>query len=207
VRTLDSRASERNVLDVGGRRAEPFFTTMSRAPQQSAQRLDPDSLSRRGENLPRLDTEPPTEADEVLRRGIRQWIFEEGTSAAEFFSGSAVDLVPPRVLWEILSNGIDEEGDCSYGLSLTATYEIAGVRARSLQVDKTITVPIDAPNLRIASSLELTGGPAVLLATEIPTRLGEGPTRLWIDGQEITAPTQERQQVSHVRIEAADGEF
>jgi hypothetical protein len=202
IRTLDDRASERNVLDTGSRRAEPFFAEMAKAEVRSGEAAGP---PKRGEALTRPASDLPTESDQGARRGMRQWIVEDGTSAAEFMSGSAVDLSPARVSWDVLSNGIDEEGDCSYTLSLSGDMALGGLQRRQLHIEKDLEVPIDAPELRLRCKLQLEGGPAVRWALEIPVRLGIGGLRLLADGEAVPPARQDLHGVRKARLEAADG--
>lgn len=207
VRCLDDRIAERTVLDVGGRRAEPFFSSMAKAPQRSTGKAAK-ALARRGESLTRLGGELPTDSDSVVRRGIRQWILEANATATGFFTGAAADLTPAHVPWDVRNNGIDEEGDLSYTLTLAGELALPGGPARTLKIEKDLIVPIDAPELRMRCRLELSGGPPVLWAVEIPTRLGPGAMRLWVNGKTVEASTpSQAADVSELRIEAPDGEL
>ena len=205
IHCLDDRLSERSVLDVGGRRAEPFFEAMAKAPQAGGS--DPKGLPRRGENLTRLSADLPTDSDMVVRRGMRQWVVEANTDARKFFAGTAANLTPGGVAWDVLTNSIDEEGDLSYTLSLKAQLALTGAGERQLHIEKHIHVPIDVAQLRLRCDLRLEQGAGVLWALEIPVRLGAEQSQLWVNGKEIDTShgVGTATEVSEVRLQNPDG--
>lgn len=201
LRSLDDRASERNILDIGNRRNEPFFSSM----QKGGKGADGKTPPKRGEGLKRLEENLPTDVDAVVRRGTRQWVLEDGTSAAEFLSGSAVDLSPTSVEWDVRKNGIDEAGDCNYELALQGELTLAGPKARTLEIHKDISVPIDSPSIQWHNKFNLKGGPAVRWAMELPVRLGLGTSQLTADGERIAPSRASLSGVKLLRVEAQDG--
>ena len=202
IRSLDNRASERNVFDVGSRRQEPYFASMAKAPKGK----QPTPSGKRGENLVRLTDDLPTDADAIPRRGMRHWIVEQDTSPQEFFSGSAVDLPSSRASWDVMNNGIDEDGDCSYTLSISSQLPLQGHKPRTLHVQKDLNIPIDSATVQQDIKMRLEGGPAVLWGLEIPVRLGLGPMKVLADGHEAVQSKPLLHGVKLLRLEAQDGE-
>lgn len=202
IRSLDNRASERNVFDVGSRRQEPYFSAMAKAPKGKPQ----SAPGKRGENLVRLTDDLPTDADALPRRGMRHWILEQDTSPQEFFSGSAIDLPAARAPWDVMNNGIDEDGDCSYSLSISSQLPLQGHKARTLHVQKDLNIPIDSATVQQDFKLRLEGGSAVLWAMEIPVRLGLGAMKVLADGDEAPANKPLLSGVKSLRLESQDGE-
>jgi hypothetical protein len=156
---------------------------------------------RRCAGLLRLASELPTAADNIERTGIREWLVDGDVTPDVFFSGT-VDRAGQRAPGtEVLENGIDEEGDCSFTLRVRSPLRLDGVRPRVATVYKAIAVPIDAPEIAIAVDVELEGDGDALLAMEIPLRLGTMPPQLSINGESCELRQTEYPEVTSVRIE------
>lgn len=204
VRMLDDRAGGRSVLDVSTRREEPFFAAMASAPLRGDVTI-PDGPPRTNEALPRLDHELPTIVERHERRGVREWLFDLGTSAGELFSGSAVDLMPATPEWEIANNAIDEEGDLTYSLAMQAKLAVGGVNPREVLFEKQLSVPIDGASLTMRYRADVQGQHGALLASELPLRVGAGPLRLLVNDNPTDAVQAEHHEVERLHLEAEDG--
>jgi len=200
IRTLDDRGGRRNLLDVGVRRAESFFADMAQADLvgESAELRGP---PKRGAGLLRLEPELPTGADNIERTGIREWLVDGDVTPDEFFSGTVDRAGQHAPGTEVLENGIDEEGDCSFTLRVRSQLRLDGVRPRVATVYKATAVPIDAPEVAIALDVELEGEGDALLAIEIPLRLGTTAPGLSVNGEPCELRQTEHPEVTSVRIE------
>ena len=78
--------------------------------------------------LPRREPDLPLDTDRSDRCGMRDWVLDAGTSAAELFSGSALDLTPESAEWTVARNEIDED-DLTYHYDGSASLALAGVAA------------------------------------------------------------------------------
>ncbi len=197
VRALDDRELDRTLLDAGPRREEPFFAEAAAAPRGL-----PEGPPRRGQNLIRLADELPMTSDALERGGIRERLLEVDVSPSELFAGRVGALAATPS--ELLENRIDEEGDVCYRLRLRATHGLDGLRPTRVTLDKELTLPLDAAELRLVYQAEVEPAPA-LLAVELPLRLGASPAELWCNGEarplvEATLPA-----VGELRLLDRDG--
>jgi hypothetical protein len=161
IYTLDDRLGERNLLDVGSRRAEPFFAEV---------RLHGDNL--------------PLHTDAHPRRGIRQFWGSLDVEAEAALCGTAANALQSPLAWEIRRCGIDEDGDCSFGLELVAQLSFDG---DSVQVSRRLHMPIESPQLQLHTDLTPQGHAAGTYALEIPVRLGCATPQITVNGEARTA--------------------
>jgi hypothetical protein len=200
LRTLDDRNGCRNLLDVGIRRAEPFFGEMAQADLagETGESVGP---PKRGSGLVRRAPELPTLADNIERAGIREWLVEGDVRPDEFFSGT-IDRSSQRTpRTEILESSIDEEGDCSFTLRVRSELRLEGLKPRIATVYKAVALPIDAAEIAIAYDVEVDGDGEALLAMEIPLRLGTAAPRVEVDGRVVELRQNEYPEARLVRVQ------
>jgi hypothetical protein len=205
VRSLESRAGERNVLDAGTRRVAA--TLPSASPVDTGARDEPvEEPTLPAARWPGVAAPPRSERETIDpgRCGIVTHVFEVGTSPPELDSGSAVPLAALESGWELVENAIDEEGDCSYAMTVTAAVPLAGISPRTLTLRKRVRVPIDAGELEISYTATLEGAPDVLLVTEIPLRLGAGLEVVEAGGTPADPGATELFDVDVVRLRGGD---
>ncbi|MEE8408008.1 MAG: alpha-amylase/4-alpha-glucanotransferase domain-containing protein [Myxococcota bacterium] len=208
IRSIDDRRAARTVLDVGVRRHEPFFEAMAQAPTITSptdvgvDTVGQDAL-RRGESLLRLSGDLPTIADDCEHIGIRELLLDADAVAGEFFSG-ALESGPATDPVEVLQNAIDEEGNGTYTLETRRRCTLQGVRPRTVTITRTLSVPIDAAEIKLDYNLELEGEGGALLAIEIPVRLGSGPLRLTINDGVVDTIEAEHPDATRVSVQAED---
>lgn len=203
IRTLDDRLGAVALFDVPPRRFEDHFHRAAEAP--FATDLEMEARGPRGllDPLPRRQHELPLDTDRNDRAGTRDWILDRGTSSAEFFSGSALDLTPEFVDWSELRNEIDEDEDLTYHLDLEATMNLAGVSRRAVDVRKSVRVPIDLPEVHLDFAVRTNEAGTFVYATEIPLRLPGGVLR--VDQHEHEPSQSEFHQAKVVEFEGASG--
>ncbi len=143
------------------------------------------------------------ERGKLTAQGIRDVVLDLDASADELFSGSARELVAEAPRFEVLESGIDEEGDLTYHLHVAANVHLSGHGAAELTLDKMLAMPIDKPELTLTTKARSSGGRGVLVATQIPVRLGTAGYSLQVNGAE--ARDGRHDDVTSLRIEAADG--
>jgi hypothetical protein len=202
VRTLEDRTTRRNLLDVGGRREEPFFAELAAAPLE----VEAGGAPRRGHALRRLSDKLPTTVDNVDRLGIRELLLEPDAAPSELFSGALTGATVARDGVEILENRIDEEGDASYRLRLRQRLELGGVRPRRAAVEKCVRVPIDAAELSLEYAGTVEGEGGALLAVELPLRLGGSGARLSVNDTPHDLTEGALHEVTSLKLENDGGE-
>lgn len=205
LRALDDSLGGTALLDVPPRREEPFY---NRA--REAEFLSADELETRGpksvlERPVRRDEDLPLDADQSSRCGVRDWWLDDGVSARELFSGSAQDLSPEWIDWDILRNEIDEDEDLTYALKLRGEYALTGVAQRKVEVEKTVEVPIDRPEVRWSYSVRGEGNSPCQLAIEIPLRVGLGLAGVLADDQEIVPEQTTLHDLQELVVRGNDG--
>ncbi|MEM6731970.1 MAG: alpha-amylase/4-alpha-glucanotransferase domain-containing protein, partial [Myxococcota bacterium] len=203
LRTLDDRIGVQTLLDVPPRRSETFFHRASEAPFASAVELEARGPRGPLDPLPRREHELVLETDRSARCGLRDWILDDGTSAAELFSGSALDLTPEFPVWELLRSEIDDEGDLSFHLETQAELPLAGVSRRTLSVRRGVHIPIDQPEVAIDAQISGVDGERLLYATEFPIRITE--PALWVDEQPHEPSQSEFHGAREVAVRSEDG--
>ncbi len=155
---------------------------------------------------------PPSPTDSSPRTaltlpGLGERLLDQRASAAELFSGTAVELFPKHPSWQLAESAIDEDGDCAYHMTVCTGFNVDGVNARSLTIDKSVSIPIDVTELQLHYKLTLAGEPEVVFATEMPFAF-RAPVEIFSDGHEVlpgTSGQKELLEVSTLRLEAADG--
>lgn len=200
VRSIDNRTRHRTVLDVGTRRGAPPLPSATRTESPA------EPLPRRGDALQQVDSELPSDVDAGPRRGIRDWQLDTGVSAAEFFSGSAPSLLSGAVDWEVRSDGIVDDDNPFYCLSVHTAMPLDGVRPRRLEVAKSLALPIDAARLQLSYQFNLLEGEALLWAVELPIRLGAPVQQMTADGSIVAPGTQELFGFQVLTVVSAAGE-
>lgn len=148
-----------------------------------------------------LDAAVPGAA-RLTAQGMRDVVLDLGTTSAELASGNARELTN-GIAWEQKASGIDEEGDLTYALELTTTHALTGHGASQLVLDKMLTIACDKPELTVTTKARAHGGRGVILATQIPVRLGVQAASLTVNGKE--ARIGEHDGVEEVVVQAEDG--
>ncbi|MBN1961834.1 MAG: hypothetical protein JW841_12890 [Deltaproteobacteria bacterium] len=115
---------------------------------------------------------------------VSQRILDPQTSANIFFNGQERDLLTGLHEWVIKSSGIDEQDNCAYHIELETKAELEN-SPRILTINKQISIPIDAAELRLNYKVQLDKGSAVLLALDIPIRLPNIPNIILYNDNEL----------------------
>jgi hypothetical protein len=206
LRCLDDRARERNILDAGSRRIEPFFGPLAKGATLLPTPAHP---PRRGEVRPARPSRKklPMTADKVERCGMRQWIVERSVTPHELLTGAAADLKPHTIAWDVLRNGIDEADDLNYTLAQIGGFPLKGPGKRQLEMQRETQVPNNRAKVMTACRLSMSRGEPVRWGLEIPVRLAGGGMRMWVDGHEAELTQHTFENVRQVRLAATDGEL
>lgn len=202
IRTIDDRINMVQILDAPPRRAENFFHRVSEAPYATTTEIEARGPLGALQPLPRLEPELALDSDRSERQGIRDWILDDGASAGELYSGSALDLTPEIVDWNDLLNEIDENGDLTYQLDLEAQMALGGVSRRVIQLQKKIRIPIDEPEIHFHYSVGSESTKGFVLATEFPIRLMD--CKLRVDDRVFEPSQSEFHEVKEIEIVAQD---
>ncbi len=144
-----------------------------------------------------VDREKPT------TQGMRELVLDLETSPEELFSGSTKELAPGCYVQR--ESAIDEAGDLTYHLEVGGTVATGGHTASNVEVQKSLGIAIDRAEVTLATKARVTQGKGVLLATRIPVRLGTADTSLTVNGVSAKPGIARHDDVSSVRVEAADG--
>jgi hypothetical protein len=179
IYTLDDRLGERNVLDVGSRRAEPFFAEVQRAQKK------------RSSSAGAAQDPLPLHADAHSRRGIRQFWGSLDVDASAALCGTAANALQAPLDWEVGRCGIDEDGDCSFSLELEALLPVGNSHGKNhscaVQVQRRLHMPLEAPQLQLHTALTPHKQATGTYALEIPVRLGGATPQLTVNGELHTA--------------------
>lgn len=202
IRTLDDRLGAKTLFDVPPRRNEVFFARASEAPFASAQELEARGPRGPLDPLPRREQDLPLDTDRSDRSGMRDWILDAGASAAELFSGSGLDLTPEHAEWSVERNEVDED-DLTYHYDATASLPLASVARRTLDVERSLRIPIDAPEVVFETKVRANDGSRLIYATEIPIRLDQAV--LVIEGQNHEPSQSEYHEARAVAVKGIDG--
>lgn len=138
----------------------------------------------------------------LTAQGMRDLVLDLGTTSSEVASGNARELVT-ETKWEQKASGIDEEGDLTYALELSAAHSLTGHGATTLNVDKMVSIAIDKPEISVTTRARAMGGRGVTLATQIPVRLGVQGVTITVNGNE--ARIGEHDNVEEIVLQAEDG--
>jgi hypothetical protein len=140
----------------------------------------------------------------LREQGMRDLVLDLDASPEELFSGSARELTTSDApAFEVNESGIDEEGDLTYRLQVSANVHLSGHAASELAVSKTLAMPIDRAELTVTTHATASGSHGVLIATKIPVRLGTQECVLHVNG--AAAREGRHDDVTELRVEAADG--
>ncbi|MEL6548009.1 MAG: alpha-amylase/4-alpha-glucanotransferase domain-containing protein, partial [Myxococcota bacterium] len=152
--------------------------------------------------LPRLEQDLPLDTDRSERCGLRDWILDDGASAAELFSGSALDLTPEHAFWEVHRNEIDED-DLSYRYRGQANFALAGMARRTVEIERELRIGIDAPEIHISTRVRPAEAGRLVFATEIP--IGLENSVMSIDGQNHEPSQSEYHEAHEITVVGRDG--